>query len=185
MDLRVEKISLKNKEVKKIYVDSFPKQERLPFFFMVLLSKMKETDFLAFYNDDIVCGFTYIGTVNNIVFVMFLAVDEAIRSKGYGSIILDKIQSIYPNKKIIISIERCDEDVPNIAQRIKRKKFYEKNGYIDTGYLIELSNTKQEIMIKNGTFDKDEFSQFFKQYSNGSMKPTIWKKTLESSPDKS
>ena len=37
-----------------------------------------------------------------LVFVMFLAVDKSLRSKGYGRAILKEIQNKYPNKKIII-----------------------------------------------------------------------------------
>lgn len=53
--------------------------------------------------------------------------------------------------------------------------FLYKNGYTDTGYFIELSNVEQEILIKNGAFDKNEFSTFLRKYSNGAMKPKIWK----------
>lgn len=176
MSLKVKKVKLSNKDVKKIYVDSFPKEERMPFLMMVLLTKITHTDFLAFYDKDTLCGFVYSATINNITFIMFLAVDKSIRSKGYGSKILEKMQNLYPNNKIVISIERCDVDAMNITDRIRRKKLYLKNGYIDTGYLIELSKIEQEIIIKNGTFDKYELYNFFIKYSNGTMKPRIWKK---------
>lgn len=107
---------------------------------------------------------------------MFLAVDKNIRSKGYGSKILEEMQSLYPSNKIIISIERCDVEATNINDRIRRKNFYLKNGYIDTEYLIELSKVEQEIIIKNGNFNKDEFYNFFVKYSNGTIKPRIWRK---------
>lgn len=176
MSLEVKKVKLLNKDVKKIFVDSFPKEERMPFSMMVLLTKFTHTDFLAFYDKNILCGFVYSAKINNITFIMFLAVDKSIRSKGYGSKILAEMQKIYPNNKIIISIERCDVEATNINDRIRRKNFYLKNGYIDTGYLIELSKIEQEIIIKNGTFDKDELYKFFVKYSNGTMKPRIWKK---------
>ena len=176
MSLQIKKVKLKNKDVKKIYIDSFPKKERMPFALMVLQTKITHTDFLAFYDKDILCGFIYMATNKNITFVMFFAVDKDIRAKGYGSKILNEIQTLYPDNKIIISIERCDVEAENIDDRIRRKKFYIKNGYIDTGYLIELSNIEQEIIIKNGEFNKEEFAEFFKKYSNGTMKPKIWKR---------
>ena len=42
--------------------------------------------------------------------------------------------------------------------------------------MIELAKTQEEILIKNGVFDQEEFSGFFKKYSDGSMKSKIWKK---------
>jgi hypothetical protein len=85
---------------------------------------------------------------------------------------------MHPDSKIIISIERCDEGSKDIEQRLRRKKFYVNNGYIETGYLVELAKKKQEIIIKNGEFDEDEFSLFFKEYSNGTMKPKLWRNGL-------
>lgn len=176
MNLEVKKVKLSNKNVKKIYIDSFRKEERMSFFMMVLLTKITPTEFLAFYDNSQLCGFTYLSTIKNITFIMFLAVDKNLRSKGYGSKILEKIQERYPNQKIVISIERCDVDATNKKDRIRRKKFYLKSGYIDTGYFIELSKIEQELIIKNGVFDKEELYNFFVKYSNGVMKPRIWKK---------
>lgn len=175
MELRVENVTRKSKRVKQIYIDSFPKEERMPFWLMILMAKRKNTDFLAFYDKDILCGLSYIAIENGLAFIMFLAVDKTIRSKGYGSQILERIQSIYPNHKIIVSIEPCDPNVKDIQQRLKRKKFYIKNGYEETGYFIELEKIKQEILIKKGEFKPEEFTNFFKKYSNGSMNPKIWK----------
>lgn len=176
MNLEIKKVKLSNKDVKKIYLDSFPKEERMPFPIMVLMTKITHTDFLGFYDRDILCGFVYSATIGNITFIMFLAVDKNIRSKGYGSEILKEMQRLYPNNKIVISIERCDVEATNINDRIRRKHFYLKNGYTDTGYLIELSKIEQEVIIKNGIFDKDELFNFFVKYSNGTMKPKIRKK---------
>ncbi|MFR8104080.1 MAG: GNAT family N-acetyltransferase [Clostridia bacterium] len=176
MSLEVKKVKLSNKDVKRVYVDSFSKEERMPFSIMIFLTKITHTDFLAFYDKNTLCGFVYSATIKNITFIMFFAVDKNIRSKGYGSKILEEMQRLYPKNKIVISIERCDVEATNINDRIRRKNFYLKNGYIDTGYLIELSKIEQEIIIKNGTFDKDELFNFFVKYSNGTMKPKIWKK---------
>lgn len=178
MDLRVESVTRKSKEkqkIKEIYTSSFLKEDRMPFGLMLIMAKMKNTEFLSFHDKYTLCGFVYMATIENLTFVMFLAVDENIRSKGYGSRILDKIQSIHTDSKIIISIERCVEEAKDIEQRLKRKKFYANNGYKETGYLVELANKKQEILIKNGEFDEDEFSFFLKKYSNGTMKPKLWR----------
>lgn len=179
MSLRVEDITLKRKdkrEIKKIYISSFTKEERMPFWLMIIMKKINNTEFKSFHDKDTLCGFVYIATIESLTFIIFLAVDENIRSKGYGGKILDKIQSMYPNNKIILSIDRCDEDAEDINQRIRRKKFYINNGYVDTGYLMKLGNKSQEVLIKNGQFDELELLAFFKKYSNGRMKPKIWRK---------
>ena len=110
------------------------------------------------------------------IFIMFLAVDESLRAKGYGSAILKEIKNRYPDKKIMVSIEPCDDSAPDIEVRKRRKAFYRKNGYGETGYMIKLSGVVQEIMITNGDFDKKEFLLFFIFYSNGTVWPKIWLK---------
>lgn len=110
------------------------------------------------------------------IFIMFLAVDESLRTKGYGSAILKEIKNRYPDKKIMVSIEPCDDSAPDIEVRKRRKAFYRKNGYSETGYMIKLSGVVQEIMITNGDFDKKEFLLFFIFYSNGTVWPKIWLK---------
>ena len=165
----------RRRSVKDIYTASFQKEDRMPFWMMRLMAKRADTELLTFHDGDALCGFAYVAAVDGLAFVMFLAVDEAVRAKGSGSGMLDKIRSRYPDHKILVSIERCDEDVPDIVQRVRRKAFYQRNGYAPTGFLIELGNKKQEILIQNGVFDAAEFALFFKKYSNGAMKPKIWK----------
>lgn len=54
--------------------------------------------FVFYLQDDVAAKFRKMLMNSKIVFVMFLAVDKALRSKGYGSAILQDIQSKYPKK---------------------------------------------------------------------------------------
>ena len=40
MQLDFKKVKLSNRDIKRIYFDAFPKNERMPFFMMVLMSKL-------------------------------------------------------------------------------------------------------------------------------------------------
>ena len=173
--MQVKKVKFSDKKVKNIYFDSFPKEERMPFPMMVAMSKLWNTDFLSYYEKDILCGFAYLAHIGKTVFVMFLAVDKNLRSKGYGSKILREIRGRFPDKKIVISIEPCEENALDIEIRKKRKDFYLKNGYEETGYIMKLGGTNQEIIISGGEFCKKQFRIFFALYSNGTMWPRIWK----------
>lgn len=163
------------REVKEIYITSFPKEERMPFALMMMMSCLWNTQFLAFYDKETLCGLVYMATLGRQTFIMFFAVDAKLRSKGYGSSILNEIQSLHPKNKIIVSIEPCNESAENIEQRLKRKNFYIRNGYQETGYLMTLSGQVQEIIIKNGTFNKWKFMIFFILYSCCTVIPKIWK----------
>ena len=161
MQLDITKVKLRSRNIKRIYFDAFPKNERMPFFMMVLMSKLWNTQFLSFYDGDIPCVFIYFAVNRKMIFIMFLAVNESLRAKGYGSAILKEIKNRYPDKKIMVSIEPCNDSVSDIEVRKRRKAFYRKNGYGETGYMIKLSGVVQEIMITNGDFDKKEFLLFY------------------------
>ena len=70
---------------------------------------------------------------------------------------------------------RCYAAAGNAAQRLRRRQFYLRNGYAQTGYLVELSGQKQEILLQNGDFDPEECFAFFQKYSNGAMRPPIFR----------
>lgn len=177
MEPRVKKVKMNSHEVKSLYLDAFPKGERMPFWMMVAMSKLWNTQFLSFYVNETVWGFIYMATNKNLSFIMFFAVDKQLRSRGYGSEILRAVQKMNPNKKIIVSIEPCDVDAADFELRKKRKEFYLRNGYRETGYMIKLSGVIQEILIANGEFSKKQFQAFFALYSHGTMWPKIWTET--------
>jgi len=174
MNLTVRKVKLNSKDVKKIYFDSFPPNERMPFWMMVAMSKLWNTKFLSFYDNDKLCGFIYLAVQFRQVFVMFFAVDRELRSKGYGSQILNELQKLYPDKTVIVSIEHSNTDETGELER--RKRFYLRNGFTETGYLIRMRGVEQEILVRNGQFSKAKFRAFFTLYSNGTLWPKIWKK---------
>lgn len=179
MELKVEKVTNKfkdKKKIKEILKYSFSKEELMPFFMMILMSKMDSTDFLAFYDNEILCGFTYMATYNSTTFIIYLAVNRELRSRGYGSKILNKIEKMYSNNKLVLFIDRCDLEKTDNMIRNRRKRFYLTNGYKETNYLIDSTKEFQEILIKNGEFNKEEFLQFMKKYSNGTMKCNIIQK---------
>lgn len=41
----VKSVRLSDRDIKRIYFDAFPKNERMPFFLMVLMSKLWNTQF--------------------------------------------------------------------------------------------------------------------------------------------
>jgi len=93
-----------------------------------------------------------VATIENLICILFFAVDTEIRSSGYGSRILDIIQSLYPENKITLSIDRYNEEPSDAENRLRRKNFYLKNKYIDRESLVNFGKKEQEILIKNGDF---------------------------------
>lgn len=166
--------SSRRKAVKEIYYNSFPRADRMPFFMMCIMSLMPTTKFLAYYDNELLCGFTYYAVLGKTIFVMFFAVDEKQRAKGYGSHILSTLKANNPDKKIIVSIQPAlTECADNLDY--KRKCFYQKNGFKETGYMLKLGKL-QEILVANGEFSKTTFRAFLAIYSLFTLWPKIPKK---------
>ena len=97
MQPRTRKANFFSRNVRQMYPDAFPPAERMPF---LAMPKLWHTDFLEFYDGDTLCGFVYPAHTRKLVFIMFLAVDKVLRSKGYGSAILHKIQRRYSDTAV-------------------------------------------------------------------------------------
>ena len=163
------------KKLKEIYAYSFPEDGVMFFWLMCYRAKRNKAEFLSFHDGDLLCGFVYMVTIEKITYLLFFAVDRELRSKGYGSLCVDKIQELHPNNKIITYIDRVDLPEDDLENRIRRKEFYLRNGFRETGYFIDIQQ-RQELLIKNGGFDANEFIEFYKKYSKPSTKPSLVKK---------
>ncbi|NLG04476.1 MAG: GNAT family N-acetyltransferase [Clostridia bacterium] len=177
--LRIENVlfSKHKKQIKEIYIDSFPKEERMPFGMMIFMTCFITTKFFAYYDGDTLCGFIYMAKIGRQIFILFFAVDEKLRSKGYGAKILGEIRARYPKCNIVVSIEHCGEDAPELELRQRRKGFYMRNGYSDSGYNIKLAGVEQELLVSGGEFNKVRFTLFLLGYSCLAIIPKIWKRT--------
>ena len=75
-------------------------------------------------------GFVYLIKYQDIIYVFYLAVSEKERGGGYGSKILKKITDKYQEKRIILCIEPVDKNVDNYEERVNRKNFMKKTGFM-------------------------------------------------------
>ncbi|WP_455541945.1 GNAT family N-acetyltransferase [Intestinibacter sp.] len=155
------------KKLLSIYDDAFPKDEQFPMLMLRLMAKRKCIDFLAFYDGDVFCGFTYLIHHKNTTFILYLAIDKNIRSKGYGTQILNWIAYNYENHTIVLNIEPVDEKCDNYEQRLSRQKFYFKNGFDSSGYKFHTKDCVFDTLYKGDVFDKEKFEKLIKKFSFG------------------
>ena len=129
---------------------SFPKSEQYSIVWLRLLTVCKNYSFKAFYDGDFLCGITYTVEMGDYVFVLYLAVVEELRSKGYGSAILQWIKAC-TSKKVVLNVEVPNPNASNSMQREKRIDFYRKNGIVDTGYVFKDSQEELMVLSSDGT----------------------------------
>ncbi|MDU7942566.1 MAG: GNAT family N-acetyltransferase [Streptococcus salivarius] len=118
------------KKVASLYEAAFPVEERLPLWQLSWNSLKRGQSFLAYFDQGVFIGFTYVICTDNLVYLLFLAVEESKQSQGYGSQILAQVKKEARVRPCVLTIEPMDEkDASNRNQRLKRLAFYERNGY--------------------------------------------------------
>ncbi len=143
----------------KLNKEAFPNEERENIKTFMKFSNRGVCDFLAYYYRKKFIGFTYTALNEDTAFICFLAVNNTFRSKGFGSEILNIQKELYEGKQIVLDVERTDEkESDNIKERRKRKKFYKKNGFKNTGYLIEYDDISLELLHYGKRFNKKSFA---------------------------
>ena len=149
-------------EIKEIYMEAFPKCERKPFFLLrqsikrkkAVLAVAAEGNQLVVYKD--------------MVMIDYLAVSSKIRSRGTGSRILEHICGQFPDKKIVLLIERVDDMAENCQQRTARRRFYLKNGFTSSGIFITGAGGDMEVLNYGGTVSQEEYMDL-QRYALGKL----------------
>ena len=167
MDCRKTQILGRNfLKVRRLYLTAFPKIERHPVMELFSASYKGRAEFLQFTEAGEFIGLAYMIVRGSVAFLLYLAVDDSKRNKGYGSAILDVIRKRYDGKDVVLLIESLHEQCDNMDIRIRRKGFYLRNGFKDTG-LIQASfggEANYDILNTSKQFSKEAYRYMLAHY---------------------
>ena len=163
------------RKIRNLYFASFPKHEQLPWWLLRLPALRRGVEITGYYQNDRLCGFAYTVSSDDMLFVLFFSVHPAIRGKGYGSSILHLMKISNPGKTVCLNIEPLDENAENYDERVRRFKFYAKNGFFDTGYDIDEIGGKFRVLATMPAIDPEAYQGIFRKWSFGLWKPRIAK----------
>ena len=133
-------------EIEKLYLNSFPKEERFPFWILEECSKENNSDLYAIIDNDKFVGMCYIVNCVSAYYLMYLAVEPNLRNQNYGSRILKDLKEKY--KLLFLSI-----DEPNNSISIRRKNFYLRNGFYDINRFYEDTGINYEILCTDDRYE--------------------------------
>ncbi|KRG10810.1 GNAT family N-acetyltransferase [Staphylococcus sp. NAM3COL9] len=166
----ITKRSVDLKKVEDLFYQSFPKDERLSIDLLLYKADLGFGKLLAVYDNNSFVGFTYLVTYENLTYILYLAVDESHQSKGYGGRILSLIKDEYCQNQLVLNIETLDESAPNFPQRLKRKNFYNRNGYNSAKLIYKNRFGVYEVMVNGeGNVNKDTFKDLMKNFADYSL----------------
>ena len=177
MVLKEITVSKKNpyyQEICGIMKASFPDTELLPMWMLRLMAQRKYAEFIGLLDGDALCGILFTAENEKYVFVLYLAVSEKIRSKGYGSQLLDFVKEKANGREIILHAEYPDETKDNATQRSRRMDFYAKNGIVNTGYWFGEGAEKYIVLSTDGRdADMKSYKDLLRYLSFGLYAPEI------------
>lgn len=170
---KVSRILPEFPRIKNLLANSFPKNERYPLWLLTARAARRDVDFLAYYDDGAFCGISYGVKAENTLFVLYLAVDEDMRSKGYGSAILAEIGKIAGERSITLNAEAPDPSADNNAERERRMEFYRRNGFIDTGYRLVEKSLTHAVLCNSADFSPRAYTKALRKLSCGVYTPHL------------
>ena len=144
-------------EIRNIYIEAFPQKERKPFWGLQHSVKCGKVQIFVETVNNAVQGFIVVIPFKNMIMVDYLAVSAKTRSRGTGSWMLQDICQRFSGKKVVLLIERLEDEAENKEQRIARRKFYLKNGFESSGVLMQGVSGDMEILCHGGSISEDEF----------------------------
>ncbi|MBR5872329.1 MAG: GNAT family N-acetyltransferase [Oscillospiraceae bacterium] len=148
-------------KIKKLYIESFPENERFSFSMMIKNEKGCYETF-GFYNNDVFCGFAILLNSLDISHIIYLATLPEMRGKGLGAKALAAIGRIKSGMRIIVDIEREVPDCEENEIRRRRKNFYLRNGYSETEVRYRWQDEAYEILVAGGKLSNEDFGAFWR-----------------------
>ena len=149
--------------VNELYTDAFPRVDKFAFDAMCRFAKDGGAEFSAYLDDGEFCGFSYVLKAEKYLFILYVAVDDSKRSKGYGTRVMDRLKEVNPGLDFVLDIELPYEDAANAEQRYRRRTFYERNGFWCTGDVFGVDDDLYLIMTTGDTWDRDDFLECAKR----------------------
>lgn len=168
MDLDIQPVRLSLKEysqVKQLYMRAFPKYEREPWMWLMLKSKYRQADFMAFYDHEQFIGFAYVIHSHGMHYILYLAVNDQVRSRGYGSRIINAIRHLYPQDSLVLDVEQPNPQAANNQQRLRRMRFYKKNGFFPTPKLFKEEKVTFQVLATNKKINQQKVDKVFEWFS--------------------
>lgn len=154
-------------QIKELYMISFPERERYSLPMLGLLALRRSVRFLAFYDGEKFCAMTYLIKRDGMVYIVYLATNPVLRSRGYGSAVLDWIRQAYPDCQLVLDIEPMDEESDNLDQRLRRKAFYLRNGFNDSGWRMVEGAERYDILCTGKSLDIEEVRRLLARFAFG------------------
>lgn len=153
-------------KLEMINEESFPVNERNSIDDLFDSGRDGNLDIIGIYDDNEIVGFFAVRKFGKIRYMAYFAVCSCKRSMGIGSKALQLLKEFYPDCQIVNEFEAPDNSCQNNNIRLRRRDFYLRNGFFETGWYSYYDETEFEITCSESVFNKQEFDRFITYLSS-------------------
>lgn len=144
---------------------AFPKEERIENEKLLTIVERCNARALAIYDQDLFVGFV-IGAYSSkyeIYYIWFFAIEESLRSQGYGTKALQAIAQRHEKAQMVIEIEVLDPESENYEERLRRYAFYQRSGFEKSNWSVAYFGAEFQIITRPAPFRKEDYETFWNE----------------------
>ena len=161
MELRLIKSPTEWWKVRKLYKAAFPKCEQKPLWLVWFVKQQKKTDVWIAEEDGEFAGFAITMYGKDLVLLDYLAVSDSLRGSGIGTKVLRALQEQYREKRFFLEIENVYVPADNLAERLRRKNFYKKNGMQEMQIMVNAFGAELELLTYKCQVSFEEYYELY------------------------
>ena len=136
-------------ELRRLYESAFPREERIPWEDLLRLVREMPLEFAEYREGAELLGITIVYPRTRLSWFWYFAVPEEKRGRGIGQRILAALLARYEGRSAVLDMEDpAQPGAPNVAQRRRRRDFYLRNGFRETGVGKTFGPVAMTMMLK-------------------------------------
>lgn len=166
-------------DIQALAREAFPPEEYLAPEKIAEMAEGEAFDFLVLMDEETFVGFMVVQTYEDLAYLFFLAIEPRYRSKGYGSRAIETLKALYPDRRKIVDLEMQDAKAENREQRQRRKEFYRRNGYRESGMFLSYMGVDYEVMCMEDNFPAERFKAMMATIPVEGFEPVYFTKEVK------
>ena len=161
-------------ELRRLYESAFPREERIPWEDLLRLVREMPLEFAEYRDGAELLGITIVYPRPRLSWFWYFAVPEEKRGRGVGQRILSALLARYEGRSAVLDMEDpAQPDAPNAAQRRRRRDFYLRNGFRETGVGKTFGPVAMTMMLKGeDTFATSDYDALLSELRRFWKPPT-------------
>lgn len=148
--------------VRALYESSFPKDEKMDFDRLIEMEDASH-HMMAWYDEDCLVGMTFVFLYEAVAYLAYFCIIESGRGRGYGTVVLDQMKSMYP--RVVVDIEKVEE--PNAIVKKRRKDFYLYHDFHETGIFYYIYHVDYELLCVGSSVTEEEWDSLIHAFWGG------------------